>query len=66
MEKIRAYTGKDNYIFISYAHKDRKIIFPIIEELQKKIAYYNIKRRILLKNLKYNEKDEEYYKIILN
>lgn len=32
--KIRAYEGSENYIFISYAHKDTEKVFPIMEELR--------------------------------
>lgn len=31
--KIAAYEGSENYIFISYAHKDSEKVFPIMEEL---------------------------------
>ncbi|MFI3142306.1 MAG: toll/interleukin-1 receptor domain-containing protein, partial [Clostridia bacterium] len=30
---FEAYEGKEKYIFVSYAHKDSKIIMPIIEAL---------------------------------
>ena len=39
LPKIQAYTGNSNYIFVSYAHKDRASVYPIIEALQKK---YNV------------------------
>ncbi len=29
------YEGNESYIFVSYCHKDRDFVFPIIEELQK-------------------------------
>lgn len=29
----KPYEGRDNYIFISYCHKDKKNIFPVIEKL---------------------------------
>ena len=35
----KAYQGKDNYIFISYAHKDKNKAFKFIEKLQEK---YNV------------------------
>lgn len=31
--QTKAYEGKENYIFISYAHKDSSRVFPIMEEL---------------------------------
>lgn len=31
----RPYEGSENYIFISYCHKDKKFVFPIIERLAK-------------------------------
>ena len=34
-----AYNGSDNYLFVSYAHKDDSFVYPIIRELQKK---YNV------------------------
>ena len=37
--KIEAYRGDGEYIFISYAHKDKEIVYPFIEALQKK---YNV------------------------
>jgi hypothetical protein len=30
---LTAYKGKENYIFVSYAHKDGSVVFPIMEEL---------------------------------
>ena len=39
MNKPKSYKGSGKYIFISYSHKDNEIVFPIIEELQKK---YNV------------------------
>ena len=36
---IKAYSGNDPYIFVSYAHKDSEIVLPIIASLQKK---YNV------------------------
>ncbi len=32
--KVTAYEGTENYIFISYAHKDTDQVFPILEQLQ--------------------------------
>lgn len=32
--KITAYEGPENYVFISYAHKDTDLVFPILEELR--------------------------------
>lgn len=34
-----AYQGNEPYIFISYAHKDKDLVYPFIEELQKQ---YNV------------------------
>ena len=31
---MRAYKGENPYIFVSYAHKDKDIVYPVIEELQ--------------------------------
>jgi len=31
---MSAYEGNENYIFVSYAHKDKAIVIPIIEALQ--------------------------------
>ena len=39
MSKVVAYSGNNPYVFISYSHKDSHLVFPIIEELQKK---YNV------------------------
>ncbi len=39
LPNIKAYDGKDNYIFVSYSHKDKSAIYPIIEVLQKE---YNV------------------------
>ena len=36
MEKPQAYTGNAPYIFISYAHKDKERVYPIIEGLQRR------------------------------
>jgi len=33
---FRAYTGADPYVFISYAHKDSRLVFPIINELHRR------------------------------
>ena len=33
--EIKAYSGNYPYIFVSYAHKDKDIVYPFIEELQK-------------------------------
>ena len=33
---IKAYSGNYPYIFVSYAHKDKDIVYPFIEELQKR------------------------------
>lgn len=35
MDLIRAYTGNEPFIFVSYAHKDNELIFPIIDCLVK-------------------------------
>ncbi len=35
LPKLRAYEGKDNYIFISYSHSDRETVYPFIAALQK-------------------------------
>lgn len=32
---VRPYEGDENYIFISYCHKDKAKVFPIIEQLAK-------------------------------
>lgn len=32
---LKAYAGNGKYIFISYAHKDKEEVYPIIEHLQK-------------------------------
>ena len=32
---IKPYSGTDDYIFISYAHKDSELVFPIIEQMQR-------------------------------
>lgn len=29
------YAGEDNYVFISYAHKDKEKVYPLIEDIQK-------------------------------
>ena len=34
--KLRAYLGKDPYIFVSYSHKDKDVVYPFIETLQKR------------------------------
>ncbi len=34
VKPLRAYEGKEPYIFISYAHKDSEAVFPIIRKLQ--------------------------------
>ena len=31
-----AYSGDDKYIFVSYAHKDKGVVFPLIAKLQEK------------------------------
>ena len=38
-KSVKAYLGKDPYIFVSYAHKDKEQVLPFIAELQKK---YNV------------------------
>ena len=38
-KSVKAYLGKDPYIFVSYAHKDKEQVLPFIVELQKK---YNV------------------------
>lgn len=30
---VKPYEGSENYIFVSYCHKDKKYVFPIIEQL---------------------------------
>ena len=30
---VRPYTGRGKYIFVSYCHKDKKYVFPIIEQM---------------------------------
>lgn len=32
---LKAYSGNGRYIFISYAHKDKEAVLPVIEQLQK-------------------------------
>lgn len=32
---VKPYEGDENYVFISYCHKDKKFIFPIVERLAK-------------------------------
>lgn len=39
MNTPKAYLGNDKYIFVSYAHKDKDIVYPVISKLQEK---YNI------------------------
>lgn len=39
MNTPKAYLGNDKYIFVSYAHKDKDLIYPIILKLQEK---YNV------------------------
>ena len=39
LKKIEAYSGDGEYIFVSYAHKDRDLVYPFIAALQKK---YNV------------------------
>ena len=35
MEKIlRSYQGDENYIFVSYAHKDKDLVYPLIRTMQ--------------------------------
>lgn len=36
MNQPRAYEGREPYIFISYAHLDRKVVLPIISALQQR------------------------------
>ena len=36
---IKAYNGQENYIFVSYSHKDREKVYPFIAALQDK---YNV------------------------
>ena len=31
---VKPYEGKDSYIFVSYAHRDKKEIYPIIENME--------------------------------
>ena len=31
----KPYEGQDKYIFVSYCHKDRAYVFPVIEQLTK-------------------------------
>ena len=35
-KKIEAYLGDGKYVFVSYAHKDEKIVYPFISSLLKK------------------------------
>lgn len=35
MEKIFAYNGAEPYIFISYAHKDQSLVYPVISKMQR-------------------------------
>ncbi len=39
LPEIKAYKGKDNYIFVSYSHRDKEKVYPFIAALQKK---YNV------------------------
>ena len=39
MPDIKAYGGTGSYVFVSYAHRDREKVYPLIAELQKK---YNV------------------------
>lgn len=39
MSRVEAYKGRGKYIFISYAHKDKDLVLPFIEVLQRK---YNV------------------------
>ena len=32
---IKPYEGKKDYIFISYSHRDKEQVYPIIEQLQR-------------------------------
>lgn len=32
---VKPYEGEQNYIFVSYCHKDKRFVFPIIEQLVK-------------------------------
>lgn len=40
MSMLRAYEGKDPYIFISYSHKNKDVVLPVIEALQS--SGYNV------------------------
>ena len=33
---VRAYEGKEPFIFISYAHKDSERVLPILAQLQRR------------------------------
>lgn len=33
---VTAYEGSENYIFVSYAHKDTEEVFPIMESLRRR------------------------------
>lgn len=35
-EKVALYEGEDSYIFVSYCHKDKDKVFPVIGELMRK------------------------------
>ncbi len=39
MAEPKAYLGNDPYIFISYAHRNKDVVYPFIEALQE---YYNV------------------------
>ena len=36
LQRPAAYEGKEPYIFISYAHKDSHLVFPVLEELDRR------------------------------
>ena len=37
--KLNAYEGKRPYVFISYSHEDKAIVFPVLERLQNEYKY---------------------------
>jgi hypothetical protein len=40
MFMLRAYEGSEPYIFISYSHKNKDVVLPVIEALQN--SGYNV------------------------
>lgn len=37
-QRPTAYQGRDPYVFISYAHKDADIVYPLITQLQQAVC----------------------------